>query len=132
MKIGITGTQKGGTLKQHEFCYEFLKSIITKEPNSEVHHGDCIGVDFEIVVMSEILGFKTICHPPENNKFRAYHPSNEIRKEKPYIKRNHDIVDEVDFLLVLPKGSKEELRSGTWATYRYAKKINREFQIIYP
>lgn len=40
-----------------------------------------------------------------------------------YLERNKNIVDSVELLIVAPKSPHEELRSGTWSTYRYAKRI---------
>ena len=37
-----------------------------------------------------------------------------------------------DFLIGMPKSEFEELRSGTWATIRYAKKIGIKVMIIFP
>ena len=46
--------------------------------------------------------------------------------------RNAVIVDGCDLLVAIPAGDREEWRSGTWATVRYARKIKREHIIIWP
>lgn len=46
-------------------------------------------------------------------------------------KRNHDIVDATEWLIATPKKF-EEIRSGTWATVRYAKKVKKPVTIIWP
>jgi len=51
---------------------------------------------------------------------------------RPPLTRNHDIVDCTELLIACPKSMKEELRSGTWATVRYARKLERPVIIIYP
>lgn len=57
---------------------------------------------------------KIVIHPPNCNKFRAYCDSNYILEEKPYLKRNHNIVNSCDILIACPP-CPEVLRSGTWA-----------------
>lgn len=42
----------------------------------------------------------------------------------PPLLRNHVILDHTDHLEAFPKTSKEERRSGTWATIRYARQRN--------
>ena len=39
--------------------------------------------------------------------------------------RNKDIVNSCDILIACPENDKEVIRSGTWSTIRYAKKINK-------
>ena len=74
-----------------------------------------------------IHGIPIVIHPPVDSRYRAHCAQmggkfTEL-SPKPYLKRNHDIVDACDALIVLPKDpEKKELRSGTWATYRYALK----------
>jgi len=54
------------------------------------------------------------------------------RNPKPYLERNHNIVDESELLIACPKSKEEELRSGTWATVRYARKKGVRIILIYP
>jgi hypothetical protein len=51
---------------------------------------------------------------------------------KEYLDRNHDIVDSSDLLIAVSESTVEVLRSGTWATIRYAKKLRKPIKIIYP
>src|SRR5688572_8508535 len=129
MKIGFTGTQIGMTQAQKKAVTEFLKS---SKPE-EVHHGDCIGADEDFHNICLYLDIPVVIHPPVKDSKRAFCKNyKEIRKSKEYLERNHDIVDETDCLIACPKSEKEELRSGTWATIRYARFVNRNETIIYP
>lgn len=142
MKIGFTGTQKGMTNEQVFALHKFLGEHYNI---NEFHHGQCIGADIEahrIIrgthhLREELGGFlsqiKIIIHPPIDTKkvARVEFPF-ELRKPKPYLERNKDIVNETNLLIACPKNFKEELRSGTWATIRYAKKQSKEIIIIYP
>ena len=50
----------------------------------------------------------------------------------PYLERNKEIVASSNLLIACPVGDKEELRSGTWSTVRFARKICTELVIVYP
>ncbi len=125
MKIGFTGTQDGMSEKQR------IKLIATVEllNAKECHHGDCIGSDEQFHKICYDRNIKIVMHPPINSKYRAFCLGNIILKEKDYLVRNKDIVNDTDILIATPKG-KEILRSGTWSTIRYAKNKNRRVIII--
>lgn len=84
------------------------------------------------IASEPIKHFKIIVHPPKNNTMRSYCKGDVIKEEKEYIKRNHNIVDESDMLVAFPSTKSEILRSGTWATIRYARKQNKLVLIIFP
>jgi hypothetical protein len=52
--------------------------------------------------------------------------------EAPFLKRNKNIVDYTDLLVACPNGFEEVIRSGTWATWRYAVKQEKLWIIIWP
>lgn len=130
MKVGITGTQVGLTVQQ----FETLKKLLGVILMDEIHAGDCVGVDAEcIMLVKEIQPtVKTVGHPPINPSKRAFLDYDETRELKEYIDRNHDIVDECDTLIACPKQKDEVLRSGTWATVRYARKQEKVVIVIKP
>lgn len=118
-RIGFTGTQQGLTEKQQASLIKYLTSLL---PFAEFHHGDCIGADAQAaeIVRDLPCDILVVAWPCNIEPKRAYFPSDVIHPvEKPLI-RNRHIVDSVDRLIVCPKGPKE-LRSGTWATYRYSR-----------
>ena len=131
MKIGFTGSQNGCTDVQLESLIEIIEGLT--EMNS-ASHGDCIGADeeFHNVCRSVPRHIKIIGHPPTNSSKRAFCKFDFVFEEKDYITRNHDIVNSVDILLACPKETKEIIRSGTWATIRYARKVGIPVLIIYP
>jgi len=139
MKVGFTGCRKGMTKDQEAI---FSKLIIDLQAIDEFHHGDCIGSDIqahEILVQlreNSAVGCKSIIiHPPNNSKFRAdcsAGPEDKILEEVEYLQRNHDIVEAAKILIATPDGYEEELRSGTWATIRFAKKCSKMILVIYP
>jgi hypothetical protein len=74
-----------------------------------------------------------VVHPPLNTKaVFDWSDADVILPAKNYLRRNHDIVDCCDILIAMPCENKEVLRSGVWATIRYAKKTGKIVFIIYP
>ena len=130
MSVGITGTKEGLTEEQ----FSIAKDLFGVLWMTEIHAGDCVGVDAEIVTLVKELqpSVKTVGHPPTNPDFRAFLEYDEERSCKPYLKRNHDIVNESEYMFAFPKETKEVRRSGTWATVRYARKVGKQVLIIYP
>jgi hypothetical protein len=130
-KLGFTGTQASMSFQQKNV----VKAYLLSNNISEVHHGDCIGADadFHDIVRKVKEETKIIIHPPDIDVKRAFKDADKILDAKPYLDRNRDIVNNCDTLLVCPKTFSKELRSGTWATYRYAlKQKTKLILIIWP
>lgn len=127
--LGFTGTQRGVTWQQRKTLLACLEL-----PNVEVlHHGDCIGADALAWSLARELHLETICHPCNLSAKRAYtSPNEETRKVLSPLVRNQNIVHECEFLIACPRTPTEELRSGTWATIRYAMRAGRPYLIIWP
>ena len=134
MKIGFTGTQQGMTAHQKARLVSVLTWLWPDSDETvwQFHHGDCVGADFEAASIAKQLGFWIVAWPPEITTKRAYFASHDIHDAAPYLQRNHDIVDATERLIATPKEEEEVLRSGTWATIRYARKLKRSIDIIWP
>lgn len=128
IRAGFTGTQQLITLNQARQIWTWLKQL---DPE-EFHHGDCIGADEAAHYIAKSLGIECIGHPPIISKKRAFTDCDQWRPAKPYLDRNHDIVNEVEEMAACPKTRTEELRSGTWATIRYARKQKVPLTMMYP
>lgn len=132
MIVGFTGTKRGQTPRQRAAT----RALFAKLGVTVLHHGDCVGSDAEADYDARRLGATIVIHPPNDDELRAFcdwSMPHEIRDLKPYLERNHDIVNEgVDGLIATPKEMDEVLRSGTWSTIRYAHKVGRRLLIIYP
>lgn len=128
MIIGITGSRDGCTQKQRVTLRTMLLEC------TELHHGDCIGVDEDAHIIAFNMRPKPriVIHPPLEGALRAYCKGDEVLFEHDYITRNHHIVDACEHLLACPASFIEKQRSGTWATIRYARSINKRRSIIYP
>ena len=134
MKVGFTGTQKGMTKAQWAKLDELMQTVtasVTRSP-VEFHHGDCVGADAEAAILAKNWGMKIVSHPPKNTSKRAFLFFYETKPEEEYLVRNKNIVNNCDFLIAMPKESRERVRSGTWSTVRYARKTGKKVTVILP
>jgi hypothetical protein len=97
-----------------------------------LHHGDCIGADAQMHSIAKRLRIKVALHPPINSFKRAFCQSDFIYSEADYLRRNHAIVTRTSRLIAAPKDFKEQLRSGTWSTIRYALRTGKPVFIVFP
>lgn len=134
MHVGFSGTQEGMKYKQLLKIENIMRNLAYMNQGDILvaHHGDCIGADedFHKVARGENFGIKG--HPPLKQSKRAMCHFDEEAPKKDYIERNHDIVDESEIMIFTPKEFNETLRSGTWATVRYAKKQDKPGMIVFP
>ena len=132
-RVGFTGTQQGMTLVQQSKLIDYLEQLHDRTPMQiELHHGDCVGSDYEMHHIGKMFGYSIVVHPPKNDSKRAYCEGDMTHVCKDYLDRNKDIVDSCELLIATPKSNSEEYRSGTWSTVRYARKKNKAVVIIYP
>lgn len=123
MIVGFTGTQVGMTDAQVRALSEWIDT----SDIAEVHHGDCVGADQQFHEIVRLLkpDAKIHIHPPTNSSKRAFCSGDVLDPPRDYLDRNQDIVDACDTLLATPKEMTEQLRSGTWATIRRARKAGK-------
>lgn len=124
--VGFTGTQRGMTPVQLSVVRFYLGGF------QWLHHGDCIGADHQAHMTARRKGISIWLHPPDNLSKRAFCDYTMIEAVKPYLDRNHDIVDVTPWLIAAPGENEEQLRSGTWAPIRYARKHDKNIIIVYP
>jgi predicted Rossmann fold nucleotide-binding protein DprA/Smf involved in DNA uptake len=148
MILGFTGTLQGMTEEQKTAVTLRIAGLCPLV----LIHGGAIGADRDIHGIALHYVINTIPRIievyPENvtvHRSAAYwsHPARRIAVEetgrqlivhparKP-LKRNHIIAERCDRLLATPATSEEQLRSGTWATIRYARKMGKPITIIRP
>lgn len=127
MIVGITATREGLT----EWQKTALRRQLALAQATVLHHGDCQGGDADAHEIALELGLSIIIHPPSNPSQRALCRGADITcVPKPYLQRNHDIVEACHILLAFPRTQREIQRSGTWATIRYARKVNKPHMIF--
>lgn len=131
--VGFTGTRRGMTGQQEgtvELLLEEIKQLWhardlrlrVEALRPRFHHGDCIGSDMGAQAVAKRVGFWTVSHPPLNEDLRAFTDNDETREPFDYRIRDGHIVQEAQLMLATPKYAREELRSGTWATIRDARR----------
>lgn len=127
---GFTGTQGGMTTLQLHAVRTLLRD---QYGPSAAHHGDCVGADAQFHALMVEQGVPIHLHPPDVDSKRAFcDGATNVADAKPYLDRNHDIVDACRLLVAAPSGPAEKRRSGTWATVRYARKQHRGIVIVLP
>jgi hypothetical protein len=129
---GFTGTRNGLTPKATKGLADLLVML---EPR-QVSHGDCVGADNTVHYMALGLGIPIGVRPPIDDRLRGWGSVHNtlvyVYPAKPYIQRNHDIVNHTQYLIACPSTMAEVVRSGTWATVRYAGKQNKVVYLVYP
>jgi hypothetical protein len=109
-----------------------LRDLLAGYPGATLHHGDAIGADAEAHDIAEALGCRVVIHPPAIGTHRAFKTAAEIRAPRPYLDRNKDIVRGTALLIAAPAEATEQLRSGTWSTVRYARRLGRQVRLLSP
>lgn len=131
ISLGVTATRQGMAPRQYLRCFSIchnLQSLIT-----EAHHGDCVGGDAQFHFFFKTLGFRTIIHPPKDDRYRAY-CLGAWRVEEPdeYLKRDRAIVRASTLIISAPLSPTPRPRSGTWYTDRYARKARKDVIRVLP
>jgi hypothetical protein len=128
MRVGITGTREGMSQAQKE---QFVLKLHELSP-TEFHHGDCLGADAEghDIVREFFPNVKIHVHPPKSDYMRARRKGDVMYEPDDYIPRDYRIVDMTEFMFGAPLTDKEIIRSGTWTTIRYTRKIGRNHDIL--
>lgn len=132
--VGFTGTQKGMTAAQLHNVEAQLRAWRGQVLYGV--HGACVGADDQFDQMLVALGLPRVIRPCTITHMRVPCERQgivlKLYDAAPPLDRNKDIVYESDIVLVTPKTMEEELRSGTWATFRYARKLKRHTMIFWP
>ena len=134
MKLGFTGTRHGMTTAQ----LQAFTAYVRRERPTRFHHGGCLGADAQAHrIVRVVLGLACPIEvwPSNIDGWRADIPGGAgvlIHEPQDPLLRNHQIVNLVDKLFVTPESAKEIYRSGTWTTYRYAKRVGRRIVLCNP
>lgn len=133
IRVGFTGSQHGMNETQAVIVFGLLEDWRRHNYINEFHHGDCIRADNYAHQIAQYLGYETHIHPPIDERKRAFSCDGDKHYiAQDYLNRNHIIVEMTDRLIATPREMEEQLRSGTWATYRYAKKCGKKIWLILP
>lgn len=129
--VGFTGTRQG--MSDHQKA-ELRRAMVLAEMDGIencLHHGDCKGADEEAHAIAVELGWDIVIHPPTKRIMRAYCGDGAlILPPMDYLARDQEIVRVSGFIFAAPKSDKEEQRSGTWYTVRYARKMGKRVILL--
>lgn len=120
--------------RDHKVCYDCL--IVDAPPLSHVlHHGCCVGSDAEMHVLAVAQEWSVVGHLPTNRSLvmqqtTGFHQL--IAEPGDYMARNHAVVNAGYALLAAPKTPHEQIRSGTWATIRFARRLHKHIVLFWP
>jgi hypothetical protein len=124
--VGFTGSSEIITPAQLDALPALLDGL------TEFHHGSCWEADVKAARLVRSLfsfGVTIVSHPgPIGDESGV---DDIILPSLPYLDRNRVIVDSSGELIACPRGTVEVLRSGTWATIRYARQLKRKITIIF-
>lgn len=151
MIVAFTGTQSGMTKWQKAECLERLKEL---KP-TEFITGMCIGADYESTLLAIEAGVRIFTFYPGSLPLKRkslFEFSSKLCDStwrsielkgisldyryfpiKPALERNQDLVNNSAAIICAPKEHTNTLRSGTWATIRYAwkrQKKNKFYRVI--
>lgn len=132
--IVFTGTQSGMTEPQKKLVLKLFAH------GERLYHGCCIGADKEAhdLWVARWDDCQSVTGYPSNLAAkRVYCATGLNHAPAPPIVRNHRMIDDalaagMPLCVAAPKGMQEELRSGTWATVRYARKQNVPVFVCWP
>jgi hypothetical protein len=127
MIVGFTGTRKGlSPAQQDQLGYILAVLHNATRTRPEFHHGGADGADTEADIAACLDGYDIHVHPcpgvvadEENGGFNS-HPVKWDEVFPPLVRDRH-IAEVADILIAAPETDKEQVRSGTWATVRYAR-----------
>jgi hypothetical protein len=132
MIAGFTGTRKGMTPQQHK---ALRRLVLPPGEISMFVHGGAPGADSQAHAIFAQTGRPILVRPASMEQYRYWrkdvHTSIVYQPRAP-LERNSDIVNQVEMLFACPETKLEELRSGTWATVRRAKRKGIRVIFIYP
>jgi hypothetical protein len=95
-----------------------------------------VGADEQAAKIAKELGFRVVAHPglapdPLDLECRSTFSGNdEVLEAKPFAIRDRNIVETTECLLAVPSTQSEDLSSGTWATVRYARELQKPVDLI--
>lgn len=127
--FGLTATRIGMSDAQKIA----FRTILSSKPGyGTLHHGMCVGGDADGHQIARELGYWIVGHPPVNPNLRVVLDCDVVWPEKPYLDRNRDVVNECKTLIVAPREYTEQMRSGTWSTFRAAAQAKKDIMIVFP
>jgi hypothetical protein len=127
---GESGTREGATKLQ----VASVGWLWSRYDISLLHNGAYYrGVDRQLYHLAKGFQIPVILHPPHWDDIQVFWGiEDEQRDAAPSLVRNKNIILESECMVAIPRGIKEELRSGTWMTVRHTRKQSKPLAIVWP
>lgn len=141
---GVTGSRRGPSPVQMEtlqraFAQGRVPHRSTSGAPAALVHGGCKGVDITAAILAYCAGWQVWALPAANAGIwadpRTERHAHFVSVPRPALERNRRIVDMCQRLLAMPAHPEDDprsLRSGTWATIRYARAQGRPVLTVMP
>lgn len=129
--LGFSGPREGLTPAQ----VRTVERIATELAPAEARHGDCVGGDETFHKIAKRLGTRTVAHPADMPRWRAYCDADVVLAPAPPLERNKEIVRASTVLVAAPKEAREPADPrghGTWYTARLAHKRGKPVILVRP
>jgi hypothetical protein len=137
LKIGITGTRKGGTPEQLATMRALFLEYL--DGPCQLSHGLCEGIDEQAHDLAhELFGYDVEIHGhpgPEDDKHQVkslYQDCDTFHEHKTHFARNRDIVNECEILFAFPAEMELQDHGGTAYTINFARKKGVPCKIVWP
>lgn len=137
MKLGVSGYRQGFSPDQLAWFEAWLD--LYKDDLTELHHGDCTGVDEQVHrLVRDKCGATCRIHvypPLVNDKKYVAGCQGDVMNEpvRGHMNRNRAIVRQCDYLLAFPQYPSPITKvSGTWMTVNLAKQAKRLVTVVKP
>lgn len=134
--VGFTGTRRGLTVEQR-IALRHAFSNIERGVLGDVTlvHGGCVGADAEAHEEALDHCFAIEIYPSDIPSMYAKELAYDamvVHEPRPPLVRNRLIVERCTYLIACPGEPVEQLRSGTWATVRYARAAGKRVWLGLP
>ena len=128
--LAVTATRDGLTDEQAYIAMQLLDHAL------RLSHGAARGGDSQLHYLAHDRGVPCSIWPadnvPSNLSGLDIWDTDVIHPAGKALDRNHDIILDGHALAAFPRLMQEELRSGTWAAVRFARKTDRPILIVWP
>lgn len=136
MRAGFTGTRNGMNAKQlGQLRIELMRLAPTL-----LAHGACRGADDQADELAAEMGIYRVAYPSTAStaiyasalRARTGSQITIILPPQLPLVRDKMIVDLAEIMIAAPKTMTEIVRSGTWTTVRYARRMKKEVIMLWP
>src|SRR5262245_47960724 len=133
MNIGFTGTRTGMTAAQWLTFKDLYDGLAwwSSTPITFLH-GGAIGADQQAAsYVAELDRDRLECFPAIGTTYRPVYKET-IHPMMDPLDRNRMIVNQSTILIATPGQAVDQVRSGTWRTVRYARRLRLPIAVIQP